>query len=678
MKRLFFLGFFFFSCIVSYAQTQQGYVKTKGRMISGKYYEGQRIQDATIQIKDRSAVITKKDGSFSFSVPSRAYSLQKVEKQGYILLDQDVLYRQYTYSSDPLVLVMEDKAQLEADRRALERQIRRVTDAELQRRSAELDSLKEQNRITEEKYRELLSKLNDDYDNNESLIKDMVDHYNRLDFDLLDEFNRRVTDAIINGNLDEADSLIRTKGNIEKRIEHLHNHVETNKRTRDALKRSEIAEELTRQDIAQDCYNKYLVFKMRHLNDSAAYYIENRADIDNGKHPEWQNDAGIFIAKYIAEYSKAAMYFNKAIVQGKEQGYIPTVVESFIYLGMMYYTTNDFEQSEIYIDSALYLVNNYLGELSKENAIISNQLGLLYQEKNQFEDAMRCYEKSIELYQTLYGDDSVESAGTYGNLGALFHTMAQYDKAMEYYKKALSMYMNDTASDNALEIASITDNIAIIYGDLGDYSNSLLYHKKALEQRLAILGDNHPYVAVSFHNIGSAYGALQSQEDALHYYQKAYELRKKIFGKNNLLVANSYSAMGATYYSMKDLDIAKKMLLESLDIYALFDKLESLDAASIYVILGAICIDDKEYDKALEYTNRLASIYKESYGENHPYYSLVLSSFADILDAEGYYQEASDYYTKSYMLLLNYFPDDHPAVQLIKEQAEATRLKINQ
>ena len=67
--------------------------------------------------------------------------LKQVSKQGYVLLDQDVLYRQYSYSDNPLELVMEDKAQLEADRRALERQVRSVTEAELQRRSEELELL---------------------------------------------------------------------------------------------------------------------------------------------------------------------------------------------------------------------------------------------------------------------------------------------------------------------------------------------------------------------------------------------------------------------------------------------------------------------------------------------------------------------------------------------------------
>lgn len=37
--------------LIASAQTQQGYVKTKGRMIGGKYYEGKRIGNVTVRVR---------------------------------------------------------------------------------------------------------------------------------------------------------------------------------------------------------------------------------------------------------------------------------------------------------------------------------------------------------------------------------------------------------------------------------------------------------------------------------------------------------------------------------------------------------------------------------------------------------------------------------------------------
>ncbi len=58
----------------AFTQTQQGYVKTKGRMMNGKYYAGKRIGDATVQVKERSAMRSRADGTFSFPVSGKSYS----------------------------------------------------------------------------------------------------------------------------------------------------------------------------------------------------------------------------------------------------------------------------------------------------------------------------------------------------------------------------------------------------------------------------------------------------------------------------------------------------------------------------------------------------------------------------------------------------------------------------
>lgn len=114
--------------LIASAQTQQGYVKTKGRMIGGKYYEGKRIGNVTVRVKDRSAVRRDADGSFSFSESSKKYSLQQVQKKGYVLHNQDVLYRQYDYSSNPLVLYKNLLAQLNCDQSHTEKMIGELVD----------------------------------------------------------------------------------------------------------------------------------------------------------------------------------------------------------------------------------------------------------------------------------------------------------------------------------------------------------------------------------------------------------------------------------------------------------------------------------------------------------------------------------------------------------------------
>ena len=293
-KRVFILLAAMSLSFMATAQTQQGYVKTKGRLANdGSVIAGTRIPNATIKVKDRTPVISQTNGSFSFPIPADKFYLQNVQKQGYVLTDPDVLSKQYSYSSNDLIIVMEDLAQQEADRRAIERKISSKLYAQLLQLGEELDALREQNKITEEKYHELQQQLNKYQDDNEKIIKDMAERYTKMDFDQIDEFNRKVSEYILNGELLKANSMINSKGDIHERIDKLNQQHEANVQVKADLEKSESLEQKDREDIANDCYRKFEIFKMQHLNDSAAYYIELRAGLDT-TNVDWLAKAGIF------------------------------------------------------------------------------------------------------------------------------------------------------------------------------------------------------------------------------------------------------------------------------------------------------------------------------------------------------------------------------------------------
>ena len=205
------------------AQTQQGIVKTPGRLgNNGQVVAGKRLSGATVQVKGRSSVVSGANGAFSFPIPSNKFSIQSVKKQSYVLTDPEATARQYTYSPNPLILVMDTPDQQADSKLANERKIRRSLQRQLQAKEDELEALKEQNRINEEEYRRQLQQIYKEQEDNEKLISDMAERYAQIDFDQLDEFNLRISDCILNGRLTEADSLLRSKGDINTRIAAIH------------------------------------------------------------------------------------------------------------------------------------------------------------------------------------------------------------------------------------------------------------------------------------------------------------------------------------------------------------------------------------------------------------------------------------------------------------------------
>ena len=318
-KTYFLFSVFLLFGLTLSAQTQQGYVKTKGRMVNGMLVPGQGLKGATVSIKGRTAVLVNDDnGAFSFPVTKAQYRLDSVRKKGYQLVDMEACPRSYKYSSNPLYIVMETPDQQLQDKLTAERKIRRNLQKQLQEREDEIESMKEQQKISDEEYRQALQKLYQDQESNEQLISDMARRYSELDYDQLDEFYRQVSYCIENGELVKADSLLRTKGDVTQQVEAQLRKGQAIQEQEKQLNQAKVVHAADLEELARRCYSYYETFAAQHLNDTAAYYLELRASLDT-TNVEWLKDAGSFIVDYIADYDKALRYFQLGLRKDQMQ-----------------------------------------------------------------------------------------------------------------------------------------------------------------------------------------------------------------------------------------------------------------------------------------------------------------------------------------------------------------------
>ena len=180
--------------MIASAQTQQGFVKTKGRMVNGKLVPGQGLSGATVSVQGRTPVLVNAaDGAFSFPTPNTTFRVDSVKKKGYQLVDMEACPKSYERSSNPLYILMETPEQQLQDKLNAERKIRRNLQKQLQEKEDEIEALKEESAISMEEYQRLLQQLYAEQESNERLISDMAKRYSELDYDQLDEFYRQVS-----------------------------------------------------------------------------------------------------------------------------------------------------------------------------------------------------------------------------------------------------------------------------------------------------------------------------------------------------------------------------------------------------------------------------------------------------------------------------------------------------
>ncbi len=709
IRRLAVLCLALFLATMATAQTQQGFVKTKGRMVDGKLVPGKGIKGATVTVQGRTAVLVNgDDGAFSFPIPSKTFQLQEVKKNGYQLVDADIIRRSYTYSPTPLYIVMETPDQQANDQLAAERKIRRNLQRKLEEREDEIEALKAQQKITEEEYRQALQKLYAEQESNERLIADMAKQYAAMDYDQMDELNRRISDAIVNGRLTEADSLLHSKGDINDRIKEMRREQQAEAQRQEQLEQAmtdlENAKAGTQKkldDLIADCKNYFNRFIMDFQFDSAAYYIELRAQLDS-TNPKMFDEAGAVYYHYCSNFDKSLTCLQRslALKLDKYGDNHPEVAHTHLLMGNLYSDQGilDKAQEHLTLASDIY-VSNY-GENHPDVAIVYNGLGGLYSGLDDHDKALEYYEKALKIQKAVLEENHADFAMTYSNIGCEYGykneslkalqyfdkaldvqyanfganddrvavvienigvicaRIGMHDKALEYYDKALKIKIYNLG-ENHTSVASCYSDIGTSYHELGNYEEALRYDEKALKIRLANLGENHPDVATSYSNIGTVYFDKGDFEEALKYYDKALKINLAIFGENHLDVATSYSSIGTTYYSMGDLGEALKYYDKALRINLANLGEDHPDTDNIYLFLGntyyysgLVSFSDGDYEQALEYFNKALEIRLPRLGENHFDVASTYNSIGATYSHLGDRETALKYFEKATISIL--------------------------
>ena len=541
--------------MVAQTVTQQGVVKTRGRMVNGKHVQGKGLSGATVQVRGRSAVVSQQNGAFSFPIPSQTFHVQSVTKQGYQLVDADATNKEYSYSANPLYLVMEPPGQQQADLLAKERTLRRELQRRLQQREDEVDNL---NLSLQEK-NALLQEINRQRDESEKLIKDLAQYYSTLDYDLLDEFQRQVSYLLENNELEKADSMLRSRGSMDLRIAEIRREQEAEAKEDSIIAQRQQNNEASKagtrrkqEDVAADCYSFYLRFSQAYQNDSAAHYLECRAALDTTD-IEWQNVAGRFIADYLADYNKSLTYYNRCLRQallqeGEEGGLVAT---SYNNIGLVYDSQGDYAKALEYHQKALAIWEKLFGSEHPNVALSYNNIGSVYGSQGDYAKALEYFQKALAIREKVFGTEHPKVATSYNYLGYVYGSQGDYAKALEYFQKALAI-MEKVFGTEHPDVALSYNNIGAVYYSQGDYAKALEYDQKALAIMEKVFGTEHPDVATSYHNIGYVYGSQGDYAKALEYDQKALAIREKVFGTEHPDVATSYSTIGTIYCNQGD------------------------------------------------------------------------------------------------------------------------------
>ena len=604
MKKILFLFVLALSGHICLAQSMRGYVKTKGRMVNGKVIRGTGLSGVNIRVRGNNVVLSGKDGSFFISFPHKnigdSIYIELISRPGFELIDKDILNRPIIYNPNtPLTIVMEEEYILAEERLAIEKKLRRTLLLQLGKAEKEIQELD----ISIEEKNRKLQELYNKQSNQERLINNMVNQYGKYDYDAMSIFDLKVTECIINGELEKADSLLNTKGNISERVKKL----------------NEIKERISQSDSIIQSEGTRLAIVADSLHQLGRELLNN-GQIAEGR--EFTRQAMEMRKKLLGEVSEdyIASLNNYALTFGMEKDYAKAVElqEQVMKLcgklktphknigmyttnmGRFYYLAGDKAKAAKTWEQALPLVDKYgeiyeflLNSLGSVYDDLGDQQGIsrimaLIEQHNQHEISKPCDEPKCMLERAQY----------YG-------TMSNLEKANEYYQKAIYMKMDDE-----MKVMVYEEYAHFLAMTANDSQTGAEYQRQAAMLRKETKGENADY-AKSIYSAGLYY-TLDMTKDGFQKAINCLDLSKQAFEKLNdaQMVAKCQQMEGNAYGGLKEFGKAKDCYAKALAYYEANDK-ESDEYPKMIERVASMEKLNKEYEVSIEHYRQAMTLFKQ-------------------------------------------------------------------
>lgn len=461
------------------AQTQQGYVKTLGRPDK----PGEALGGVSIRVKGQhNTMLSGDDGTFAILLPGLhngdAYTLQQVQKKGYVLNETSVIGRQYAFSDKVrLELVMVSSEQLEADKQRIEDKAFEVAKRNYDAKIEQLERQLNDNAITEEAYLVAMTELQKKFENYQSLIDGLAEHYAHTDYDLLDEREREINLCIENGELDRADLLIKEMFDpLEALLRNKKALAELDKQIAEAhgimaQANVDMAAVFKQQEKdAEHLYQLYTICLAKFDNENAGFYIETRAELDTTRY-EWQFDAGIH-CYHQGEYAKAEKYFKREI----------ELLDDFLV---------DFKES----GDAVLDMENKVEWLFNVN-IATNNLAAIYSRTMRYKECEELLLETMDFFDgfvKINPDAACDEIPAIGYLAAnskmalasVYKSMQRYKESEKLFVDALKIYRRVAKAEPAtyeVELAKCLSEYGMLYKNMAAKENSSSKKNKLSEK----------------------------------------------------------------------------------------------------------------------------------------------------------------------------------------------------
>lgn len=547
MKHLLIYVIFVFIPFLTFAQVQQGYVKTIGR----PNMPGTSLEGVTVRVTGSlNTVISNPQGNFSFPISNQRFKFSRISKKGFELADKDLLRYDFGYSPDaPIILVMVSREELQRERELIEEQSRKKLDLRFQKQNIILEKKLERNLLSEEEFKKQLLALKEKFDNIDTLVSTLAERYARTDYDNIDSVRVLINKCIENGELEKAQQLIYSKGSLDERTKKL-------EETRKLRLQAQMRESRLQQDLATDLLQLHQIALSQKKYDSAYIYLEKRYltdttqvvylwDLVKAYFPRWSFPRSERKERDCKHEAYLLNLYNR--LQKTE---VASVLNTDVYVAS---ATMEFELGNFYrfIDEdekAVFYYRKMLNTLKDRKMDLEyiplQALGSIYLSQNKYVEAFSAYQEALDYCKK--ADIKIKIQLKLADICCL---KGDVDSALKKYVEAEKAYgiPDDSVSWKIEELYVLQKLIATKFQEQGRYKDAIRFYNKAVKNAERYYSLNK--ATRNMNSIVALLGDLQNLYASQGKYEQMYRCADKALSYVRIYMGRFPSALSRLLYA---------------------------------------------------------------------------------------------------------------------------------
>ncbi len=328
-------------------------------------------------------------------------------------------------------------------------------------------------------------------------------------------------------------------------------------------------------------------------------------------------------------------------------------------LGSLLQAMGNLQGARAYLEQALAIYRQAMGEVHPNTAICLNNLGSLLQAMGDLAGARPYYEQALERQLWALGIKHPDTTRSLNNLGMLLQAMGDLVGARPYYEQALAIN-RQTLGEVHPNTATCLNNLGSLLQAMGDLAGARPYYEQALAIKRQAMGEVHPETAKGLNNLGILLQDMGNLAEARPYLEQALTIRRQVLGEKHYDTALSLNNLGALLQAMGNPVGARPYYEQALAIWREVLGEVHPNTATCLNNLGTLLQDMGDLAGARPYYEQALATRRQALGEAHPDTAASLNNLGTLLQDMGDLAGARPYFEQALAIAEVSLGSDHP------------------